>query len=921
MKKIVYIFIMSLSIGLLNSALVQGQVGVDSTKIKGVISDLETSAMDFSLSDHEALTNSSKSHVMEALFGQISGLNVFQGNGYSYQRNPSFSLQGFSPLILVDGIPRDIDNLVIDEVEDVIVYKDAVASALYGVRGARGVVNIITKKGKNQPKLEMKASYQFGAASKFRSPEFSDSYTYGKALNTALISDGLPEKYSTLELEAFKNGTYPEAYANVDWYNEVYSDFEFNHQFSFDVKGGRDKFDYFAIIAYSRNEGLFNYSNLDDRFNNQLLDTRLNLRTNFRVDVTNTTEVRANVQATLKEYNGPNGAGSVLTAAYKTPSAAFPIKTNNIWGGNTIYGANNPVALLSQNGHYKTMINSLNLDVSLTQDLDILTEGLSATALFAIDNSGALYENSNLNYKYQDLNPSLLSDGTLVTSPVVYGTNSQTLSHGSGINSTYFNSYFNTDINYQHSFGENNVDASLIYNMQSNSVTGQNQSRLRQSIAAYTSYNYSQKYFVDAVVNYAGSSSIQLGDRFDFYPAVSGAWLISDEDFFQAGFIDHLKIKGSFGYSAYDASIPYDLEKVYYTSGLDGYVATGSTGSPVEKSGWGESSLPTNNLELEKVRKTTFGADLLMMHSRLSLSADAFFSRRYDVLLGTGSTTSSVLGLSSKSQNDGDYNYKGVDMALGWKDKMGDFSYEVGTVFSFTTSEIVENNEGYLPYDYLSRKGNSVNQAYGLEADGFFETEVEINNSPVQSFYTVSPGDVKYKDQNGDNLIDNNDVIRMYAPTVPELYYGINLKLKYKNVSLYANFQGVGNYTESLLSSSLYKPLVNNYTISDTFLENEIFWTARNSSQATMPRLTTLSNANNYRASSLWYRNASYFKLRDLRVSYTFENTARLLPFVEIYVAGNNLFSIDNIGFADPESISDNYPSLRSYWAGLNVKF
>ena len=921
MKKIAFIFILSLYIGLCGGVSAQEGSTVKDTKKQDLIFDSENSAIDISIAKKDVLSKSSKVQVMEALFGQISGLNVTQGSGYSYERNPSYNLQGLTPLILIDGVPRDLNSIVIDEVEDVIVYKDAVAAALYGVRGGRGVINIITQKGKKSSKLQMVASYQFGAASKFRSPDFADSYTYGKALNKALISDGFSDKYSVLELDAFKNGTYPDVYANVDWYDEVFSKFEYNHQFTFKVTGGKEKFDYFAVISYSRNEGLFKHASLDDRFDNRLLDTRLNVRTNFRVDVTNTTEFRTNIQAQLKEYNGPNSGNTAIQYAYKIPAAAFPIKTNGIWGGNTVYTDNNPVAILSQNGHYKNTLNTLNFDVNLKQDFSFVTPGLSASILFALDNYGKLYETSHLSYRYQDLNPSILSDGSLVTNPVIYGSDSQTLWHGSGINDTYFDTYLTGSVNYKHTFDKNNIDASLIYNMQTNNVTGQNESRKRQSVAVYGTYNYDTKYFVDAVVNYGGASEIQLGDRFDIYPAISGAWLLSKEDFFNLGFINYFKLKGSYGYSAYDSSIPYDLEKSYYSSGKDGYVATGSTGSPISKSGWGESSLPVSNLQLEKMRKATIGADIYMVDSRLYFSGNAFFNKRYNILLGTASTTSGVLGIASSKQNDGEVKYKGFDLALGWKDTKGDFSYEINTNLSFTRSKIIENNEGFKEYEYLSAKGNSENQVYGLEADGFFNSQSEINNSPVQSFYTVSPGDIKYKDQNGDNVINNNDVVKMYAPSLPELYYGFNFNIKYKKISLYANFQGVGNYSVNILNSSLYKPLVNNNTISDTFLENEIFWSPGNSDKATMPRLTTLSNSNNYRNSSLWYRNASYLKLRDLRISYKFENLNKLFSSVELYISGNNLFSIDDIDFADPEGISDSYPSLRSYWAGINVKF
>ncbi|MDC1105549.1 SusC/RagA family TonB-linked outer membrane protein [Prolixibacteraceae bacterium] len=921
MKKIIFISI--LSICLFNSAIAQNKADVDTPTLKnsGQIIDLENTAINYSKSDRDALKYGSKLEVMDALFGQIPGLNISQGKGVSFTQNPSFTLHGFKPLVLIDGIPRDVNDLIIDEVEDVIVYKDAAATAIYGVRGAHGVINIITKKGRNQKKLEIGTSYQYGMAPKFRAPEFADSYTYARSLNTALAADGIDQRYSALELDAFKNNTYPEAYPNIDWYNESLSDFEVNHQFTFDVRGGKKTFDYYALIAYSRNQGLFEHHNEDDRYDNQLLDTRLTMRTNIRVDVTKTTEVKVNLQTRMKEFNSPNSYDKIIDNIYRTPSGAFPIKSDGIWGGDVNFGNINPIAALSSNGHYKKMANTLNLDVSLAQDLQMITDGLSATVLYAIDNNGVLNEQSELNYQYIDLNPTILPDGTLVTDPIIYGDNSKTLSHDSGIKKTYFNSYVDAILSYKKSFGKSKVNANFIYNMQSNEVTGQNQSRKRQSMTGSLAYSYNKKYFIDLVASYAGASAVQLGDRFDTYPAVSAGWVISEENFFKPGAISYLRVNGSFGYSGWDASTPYDLEKLYYKSGKKGFATLGKKGNILGKGGWSESDLPTNNLRIEKMRRITFGADLNMFRSRMSISADAFYNKRYNVLLESTNTTSSVLGLPVRKQNDGIYNYRGVDLALNWKDNLGHFSYEFGGTLSFTESEIVENNEGFKPYDYLSRKGNSINQAYGLEMDGYFANQEDINNSPVHTFYPVSPGDIKYKDQNRDNVIDQDDIVKMFTPTVPELYYGFHINLKYKNLSVYANFQGVGNHTVSLLNSSLYKPLVNNSNISNTFLQNEIYWTEENSDKATMPRLTTVQNSNNYRNSSQWYRNASYLKLRDLRVGYTFNNPTGFLSSIETYVSANNLFSIDNIDFADPENIKDNYPSLRYFWAGLNIKF
>jgi hypothetical protein len=214
-----------------------------------------------------------------------------------------------------------------------------------------------------------------------------------------------------------------------------------------------------------------------------------------------------------------------------------------------------------------------------------------------------------------------------------------------------------------------------------------------------------------------------------------------------------------------------------------------------------------------------------------------------------------------------------------------------------------------------------VGQMYGLEAIGFFNSQQEINNSPQQTFSDVAPGDVKYKDQNGDNRIDEKDVVKMFGSSVPRFYFGFNLNFSYKRLELSADFQGMTGVTVSLLNSPLYSPLVSNGNISNTFLNEEISWTPENKTNATMPRLTTQENLNNYRASSLWYRDGSFLKLRNLLVAYTFPKSQTRFADLKVFVQGTNLFSLDNIHFADPEQLGIAYPSTRSYWAGIKLNF
>ena len=271
--------------------------------------------------------------------------------------------------------------------------------------------------------------------------------------------------------------------------------------------------------------------------------------------------------------------------------------------------------------------------------------------------------------------------------------------------------------------------------------------------------------------------------------------------------------------------------------------------------------------------------------------------------------------------NEGIQEYRGFDASLTWKDKIRDFSYSIGANVSYVDSKIINDNQAFQQYDYLYTKGNRVGQKYGLEVTGIFQNQMEINNSPIQTFSTCRPGDLKYKDQNGDNQIDEQDVVKMYGTNIPRFYFGFNLNAAYKGFELFADFQGLTGYTVNLLDSPLYKPLVNNGNISKTFLDNETPWTPENAAQATMPRLTTQSNANNYRANSMWFKDGSFIKLRNLQIAYNIPKRFTHFADIKVYLQGTNLFSLDNIGFADPEQLSAAYPSTRSYWAGLKFNF
>ena len=875
----------------------------------------------------EAMEKSPYIDITKALYGKIAGLNVYQGSGPSSSNVSTLSIHGQAPLVLVDGFPRDLADLTTGEIESVQVLTDATAAALYGMRGANGVVLVTTKRGR-EGKLAVKINYDFGINTQFRAPEFADAYTFANAYNMALVNDGMNPRYNGRELDAFKSGAYPYDYPNVDWWKESLDRTGLTHNLKMSFNGGNERFRYYTVIDYYHDNSMMKSNTEDKRFNSSPNDTRLSVRANIDVNITNTTYMKAGIMGKLREQRTSlyERDYSIFGLLYNVPSAAFPVKyEDGIYGGSLLYGgaSSNPVYLLTDNGDFRRMYGTMTADLSLRQSFDVITKGLGAELSVAFDNVGAMQETSTKTLRYKNSNPSIADDGTLITAPVITGTDDPVLGHGSGGNTTLLmRSDFQAKIDYNRTFGKHAVSAAVIYDMQAVSRTTRNLSTKNQSLLATATYNYDERYTVSAVFNRSGSAYLNPDNRYANYPAVSAAWVASNESFLRdVDQLNLLRLRASFGYSGWDGNLTHELWRYTYGGAGTSYVF-GAT--PASKGGSSEGTLPLENLMAERSKKGTVGVDVTAFDNRLTASIEGFTERRSNIrVAGTGNNTvSGILGATVRDQSTGVYKYRGVDFSAAWQHQKGDFGYGFGVRGSYLKSEIVNDNQAYQEYDYLYHTGNPVGQCYGLEAIGFFADQQDINNSPTQTFSDVKPGDVKYKDQNGDNRIDNKDIVKMFGSSAtPRFYFGFSVNFSYKGFELSADFQGLTGLTVNLLNSPLYQPLVNNGNISDTFLSRETVWTPDNRNAATMPRLTTLSNENNYRNSSLWYRDGSYIKLRNLTLAYTFPKSMTRFADIKIFLTGTNLFSADNIGFADPEQLGAAYPSTRSYWAGLKFNF
>lgn len=867
---------------------------------------------------------SSSNNPGHALYGKIPGLYVMQGDNLPWTNDPKFFVRGLAtfnnatPLVLVDGYERPLRAISMEEIESITLLKDAASLAIYGMRGANGVILVRTKRGENAG-MHVKVSYQFGVDTPTRMPEMADAYHYARAVNEALAYDGLERRYSNADLRDFYSGEHAAYFPNVDWLGEAIRDAGFNHELTASFRGGSKSVRYYSQISYNGSDGLIRPHDMTPEYSSQMQWDRLSARTNLDIDLTRTTRLGIDVLGQIEQHHRPAIQANTLFASfYNTPAAAFPVRTDSgMWGGDELH--TNPIADLTARGYTDGVDRALYANMRLSQNLSAITEGLSVEAAIGFDNRASFWEGQGKTYAYEVLQVSRDEAGAIAD--VVRQTRDADtpLAYSSEVGEANMVTTMDAAFRYDRSWNAGHtIQAAAGYHMEENSKNGRNNTYRRQSLFLTAHYGFKERYFVDATLSYAGSSVLKKGDKFRFFPAVSASWVISREEFLKSSdVVDLLRLRASWGLTGSDL-IAYGLSHYYF--GGKGEYYFGNNNSLVY--GNGEGTLPNLDLTCETAAKTNVGVDLQLFKG-LTFTADAFYEDRRNILCPASNIYSGILGIGMADVNDGHVINYGVDLALNWSRTLGDWSYMLGGTFSFSRNEIINMNEGYQPYDYLRQTGRRIGQFFGLQATGFFRDEQDITGSPEHTFSTVSPGDVKYNDLNGDKRVDEYDRIAMeYSTTLPEIYYGFTLGVNWKGLGLIADFQGVTNYTLVKNLASYYRPLQNNTNVSYHYLENR--WTSSNRERALYPRLSTLENRNNNQSSSIWQEDGSFLKLRNLEIGWTlpaaWSRRVRASQ-IRIFARGTNLFSVDYVKTLDPEMMYAGYPALRSYHLGINLTF
>ena len=886
------------------------------------------------------------------ILGQGSGLVSLDGSGLFHAQNPTFYIRGLqtssgsTPLILVDGVERAIENVVAEDVESVQILKDAAATAIYGYKGANGVILVTTKHGQYNTK-SFTFSYDHVFSFLTNKPVMADAATYASAVNEAYRNQGSTGNvaYSDAVINAYKNGTNPLYYPNVNWADETFRNVSNNDRLNLEFKGGTKNFRYFTNVQLLTNKGFVkNYEN--DGYSTQNKYTRGTLRSNMDIDLSPKTKLHTHLFGLLTEQSQPGDQADLWSMIYKVPANAFPVKVNDaVWGGNSVFTTSNPVAQSQGAAYYKNHQRALYADLVLEQDLSAITEGLSAQGQLGYDTWSNVYENHSKTYRYSNYqvtnNGDVIADGN-ATLASVEGSDSN-MGTASGNDAWIRRCIFNGSLNYNRTFAEkHDVYGQLKYDYEFSDKTGTNTTVYRHNISLFAHYGYDRRYLLDVALVESDSSRLAPGSKWAFSPNVSAAWNISNEAFMNdVTWVDFLKLRASWGNKALDV-LPGDDVWTYYNQFYLMNANTYPFDATYTGTQWGNTYLSTamtQSLGHEQASRFNVGIDATLFGG-LNLSLDYYYQHRYNIWYSTAGSYTGVFGLTAPYENVGVIDSKGFDISADYTKEINkDLTVSLGASLTLNKSIVKEQAEAPQLFANTSSTGERYGQAFGYVANGFFQKSDDVNGDgiisaaemqqkgyPVQSFTTVYPGDVKYVDLTNDGIIDANDRKAIgYSTTAPDLYYNFHLGAEYKGFGLDAMFQGVGKWTGFMNTNGLYRSAVATNTLSQYLYDNS--WSAErgNTENPAFPRLSTTSNANNDVNSTLNMFDRSYLKLRYVELYYHLPKCVleklSVINNVKLYVRGTDLFTIDNLEEADAAAYGTTQPLTRSLQLGAAVTF
>lgn len=900
----------------------------------------------------EDLLNTPTANVTQAIAGKIPGVITTQTSGAPGMDDATINIRGRatfagdgSPLVMVDGVEREFSQVAPDDIESISVLKDASATAVYGVRGANGVILVTTKRGKEmKPEVSLTGNFMWGSPT--RKPNYLNSYDSVTLLEEALSNDGLPSQYSASDIEMYRksvNGELSGAdallYPNVDWYDEVLNSWAPSQRYNVSVRGGTKRMRYY-VSAEMYNQGSLIKNLSADQYGNSSSPgyNRYAFRANMDFFLSKDLTFSVNFGTRFENRHGSNTSEEstsydVFSYINHTPGWLFPVsyqvqngdEMKTLYGGNANF-QNNIVAALANGGYHKgtNTINETNFIADYK--MDWLTPGLSVRGMVSFDYDsyykktfGATYATYELtdrnNYESADAYTKYNTDGQLGYSKS---------------SSTTYKLYMEAQINYARRFGKHDVTGMVLYNQNDYRYNSELAKRY-QGLVGRVTYSYDDKYLAEFNAGYNGSENFLKGHRFGFFPAFSLGWRVTQEKFMKSTekWLNNLKIRASYGEVGNDIYKVNGVEQRFlfeehWVAASSYHFGTGTSTAYYEK------QYPNYGVTWERAKKYNLGIEFGLWNGLLSGNVDVFYEKRKNILTEYLSRPQWV-GVTMAAGNLGETKNQGYEIELHHYNHIGqDFTYNVGLTFSHAANEIISMDEPAGKTSYRKQEGHPINQYFGLVCEGFV-TQADLDNPDFpKSTYTtnVQVGDLKYKDMNGDGFIDDRDETFIGYSDIPENTYSLTLGANYKGWGVEVMFQGVDHVSRYYDSDAMFA-FQNNGKAKDIHLQrwNPSLSEAENLANAKYPLLHYGSNGDhNQRQNSFFLKNGAFIRLKNVELSYSFrkEWIKHLgMSNARLYVNANNLVTWDHLdGLVDPESNGSNrYPLLKTVNVGFNVVF
>lgn len=902
------------------------------------------------------ILRSPSASVSNSIIGRLPGLTAVQRSGEPGQDGSIFKIRGIgtlndgaesAPLIMIDGVERStLDLLDPNEIESINILKDASSTAVYGVRGANGVILITTKSG-SVGKPEITLSANFGWQSYTMMPKLVNAYEWATLYNEGIANEKSSKTpYSQVAMDAWKNHTSPVIYPDVDWVDMMFRNNAPQQQYNVNISGGSEKMKYFVSFGTLHQEGIYKDHNIEGvNFSVNPNYRRFNIRTNLDIKVTNRINLGINLGSFFTDGNYANTSTSLIFdyITRTNPGGSIGVldgKLITAYSGNDpLIGAGrtltNPVSAVIADGFREFTSNTYNLTLNLNYDLSFIVNGLSARVKVGYDDFVSHTVNYTLSgvpeYSVVITNPDDPNGYYLVKNNYEYPFTASESYQG-----RYRNVYIETSLNYSRIFGRHRVTALALYNQKTQNDPGF-QYDLPKGLLGFVgriTYNYDNRYLAEYNMGYNGSENFAEGRRFGFFPAFSLGWLVTEEKFIPKNkILTSMKIRGSYGEVGNDkiGGNRYLYLPSTFTYGSNGY-NFGTYGQNVQYyPASAEGTIGNPFVTWERAKKSDIGVDMKMFSNKLSFTGDLFWEKRDNILWNFG-TMPSTIGATLSAANLGKVNNKGIELELGWESGIREFNYRLIGTFSYAKNKIIYMDEPKQAYDYLSQTGYSVDQYKGYINEGFINTTADLENQPAHGWGSLwDKGELNFIDVNGDGIINSYDKVCIGYGPYPEINYGLSIGLSWKNLELNALLQGVTNVTLYLKQSAVC-PLYYSRSAQKWHLGR---WTEERylaGETITYPRMLS-DNINSPSfidqnpMSTFWLYDASYLRLRNLELAYNYRSVKlknRGISLIRIYLNGTNLLTFSNMENFDPEApsgIGSFYPMQKIYNMGFKVIF